>query len=273
MVTVLSRPITLLIGHERKSNKFHTKREKQANWKRRFHKSNLDMGRITADIKVKESMLEEAKRLVSEKKVFLEEVIIGYCRFMHGTEMAGEARGSYIQDQSFRTITCMFSRNAILQVNCEVSGCYHSYRGYYSASRLCVHTLALLLLTEEYLQKYNPGDTTDSAGQSLLGSFRTKQGLKFLEEQENEIFDLKLEPMLEKEEIKQRISLYGERLDNFYDLLKDCLVSCTDKTGRKAAKTSYLLCDGKPRFSLKIEKDVDGNIFFMESEYQEKHPS
>ena len=51
------------------------------------------MGRITADIKVKESMLEEAKRLVSEKKVFLEEVIIGYCRFMHGTEMAGEAGG------------------------------------------------------------------------------------------------------------------------------------------------------------------------------------
>ena len=59
------------------------------------------------------------------------------------------------------------------------------------------------------------------------------------------------------EEIKQRIPLYGKRLDRFYDLYAGNSVACTDKSGRNTKKTSYVFKEGKPNFSLKIEKDVD----------------
>ena len=64
------------------------------------------------------------------------------------------------------------------------------------------------------------------------------------------------------EEIKQRIPLYGKRLDRFYDLYAGNSVACTDKSGRNTKKTSYVFKEGKPNFSLKIEKDVDSEETF-----------
>ena len=66
----------------------------------------------------------------------------------------------------------------------------------------------------------------------------------------------------EGEEIKQRIALYGRRLDLLFDLFKNKKLNCTDKSGRKSTRTSYLFKEGKPNLTLTIEKDVDGEGVF-----------
>ena len=64
------------------------------------------------------------------------------------------------------------------------------------------------------------------------------------------------------EEIKNRIALYGEHLDQFYDLYEGKCIAYNDKTGRKTVKTMVELKEGKPNIRLKVEKDIDGEQIF-----------
>ena len=62
--------------------------------------------------------------------------------------------------------------------------------------------------------------------------------------------------------IKNRIPLYGERLDRFYDLYEGQSIDFTDKSGRKTVKSTIELKEGKPNIHLRIEKDVDEEQVF-----------
>lgn len=309
----------------------------------------FDMGRIAADLEVPESRVGEAERLIRERQIALDEVSVGYHNFLRGPVMSGIAYGHYTDEKGDRQITCIFDRDSIIRAECGILGCNGRFDTSFNirARNTCSHLLALLLLTDDYLKRYNPGDTTDRAGNMLLYSFRNQQAREVMEEQAQKLSDFRIEPVLEKdrrglflslkagtdklyvvknisdiidsydagavitfgtkteidlakhricaeseglyefvqqivteeqsrlehareaynyyynaEEIKQRISLYGKRLDRFYDLCEGSTVACTDKSGRSTTKTSYAFREGKPNFSLKIEKDVDNEQTF-----------
>lgn len=309
----------------------------------------FDMGRIAGDLLVPESRIEEAHRLIRERQVVLDEVSVGYHNFLRGPAMSGVAYGRFVQDRGERQISCIFDRDRILQAECGAPGCSGGFYGSYGGRKeqICSHLLALMLLTDDYLKRYNPGDTTDRAGCMLLYSFRNQQAQTMMEEHIEKVSDFHIEPVLEKdrtglflalragtdklyvvknisdlvdmydagaiitfgtkteidlakhriyaeseslyeyvrqivaeeqgrlvharesydyyysaEEIKQRIPLYGKRLDQFYDLCEGCVVACNDKSGRNTVKTSYVFREGKPNFSLKIEKDIDSEQIF-----------
>ena len=308
----------------------------------------FDMGRITANMEVTESKAEEAKQLIAENRIILDKVDIGYHHFSRDDNMSGVAYG-YVTDQKGTwQITCMFDKNAILRADCRVPGCNYYYTSYSIINGdICTHLLAFLFLIDDYLKKYNPGDTTDVLGHLLLNSFRNSQGLKSIGQEKEAILDFHIEPVLEKEwsglslslkagtkklyvvknitelinlyseretitfgskteidlakhriceeskslyefvyqiikeeqnrlihehkmygyyyngeEIKQRIPLYGKRLDQFYDLCEGTYVTCNDRSSGRTEKVSYMFQEGNPKLSLKIEKDVDSEQIF-----------
>lgn len=74
------------------------------------------------------------------------------------------------------------------------------------------------------------------------------------------------------EEIKQRIPLYGHRLDQFYDLYEGGVVNCTEKSRGTSQKTSYVFQEGQPKVSMQIEKDLDNENTFHGVRVQAKIP-
>lgn len=75
------------------------------------------------------------------------------------------------------------------------------------------------------------------------------------------------------ETIKNQISLYGERLDQFFDLYENQEVACNDKSNRRNAKTILLLKNGKPSIKLNITKDMDSEGTFHGVHVEGKIPT
>ena len=309
----------------------------------------FDMGRIAGDLEVAESAVEEAKKMIDSLQVGIDEVKIGYSRTYQGNINIGVVYGYFIENEVRRNLTCVFDRNSISKMECYVPGCNHYYYGSYGSDNIniCKHQLALLFMIDEYLKKYNPGDTTDQTANVFLHRFRSHQNRNNRENTIETVNDFHIEPTFEKdsnelalslkagtdklyvvknikefvqlyeagesitfgsktqvnlakhriscesekiydfvrkivkeeesrerharesyrfyyegEGIKQKIPLYGKRLDGFFDLYEGCTVSANSKSRGKSNKTTYLFKEGKPNFSLKIEKDVDEEQIF-----------
>ena len=309
----------------------------------------FDLGRMMKGIEFSEKKYEEAKSLVAKQVVVLQKVETGYHHFMKGVVLCGIVRGTIRDGKYQKPISILFDREGIIQASCNASGCGARYENmyYYSSKVICKHMLALLILLEKYLKKYNPGDATDSAGAAFLRKFRIQHVKEVIEKNTEQVQDLTLEPVLEKGredlyitfkigtgklyviknltdfvntyenqstlvlgtkteidtakhritdesrelyayvrnivkeelnraehartsmhsyyvpvEIKNRIELYGERLDAFYDLYEGKHVACNDKSDGKTKKTTVELKEGKPNICLKVEKDMDAEQVF-----------
>ncbi len=161
----------------------------------------FDMGRIAADLEVPESKVEKAMQMIKEKQLILDRVNIGYHRFTDGVALSGVVYGYFTDAKGMQQVACAFDRDDIIRADCGVSGCRCYYNESYGIANLniCSHLLALLFLTDEYLRKYNPGDNTDQAGNMLLYGFRNQQERKIIEQQNREIMDFRMEPVLERD--------------------------------------------------------------------------
>lgn len=311
----------------------------------------FDMKRIVKNMEFFEQNFVEAKRLIHDKRIVLDSVEFQYYQLMGGTTLCGAASGHYQGDGFPVTLTMLFTRDSIIRANCEAPRCGGSYQNsyyFYDSNKICKHLLALMLLLEQYLKKYNPGDSTDRQGTAFFRGFRNQHVREVLEQQTEQVCDLNLESVLEKgrdglyasfkvgteklyvlknlpefvklyenksklsvspkaeidlarhrvcesskavlayiqhivkeelnreknarrspnhyydstEEIKSRIELYGERLDQFYDLYEGKEVAGSDKTGRKSEKTVFRFQEAKPDIRLQIEKDIDEEQVF-----------
>ena len=337
----------------------------QENWVHPFEPAEdtyryFDMGRIAADLEVPERYVEDAKQLIAEGKIYLDDVSIGFHHFLHGAVKSGIAYGRFVGEKNEQQITVIFDRDDIIRGDCGVSGCGAYFNNAYSggSKKICRHLLAVMLLLDEYLKTYNPGDTTDQYGTVLLQKFRSYHAQEIVESQIQKQCDFGLEPILEKdreglflslkagtdrmyvvksirelvdlydasgiitfgtktevdfakhrvspaseallhfvekivreernrleharasyryyyepEEIKNRIALYGERLDRLYELCEGQTMACNDRKKKKMVKTSYMFHEGKPNISLQIEKDVDGEQTFHGVQVSGKVPS
>ena len=277
----------------------------------------FDLGRTLKDKVVWEKQYEDAKKLVESGDIVLENLEVGYHRFVDGVILCAKAEG-YVKERNYnRRMSAIFDREHLIQASCGALGCYGAYSTFYqTSSALCVHLLAFFFLIDAYLKKYNPGDSTDLGGRMILNNFRSQYAKNVIADQMEQVMDFKLEPVLERDmdglyvsfkagvdklyvlknlrdfldqyenqeempfgtkseinrmsmhfyyephEIKNRIPLYGERLDTFYDIYEGQSIAFTDKSGRKAVKSTITLKEGKPNIRLKIEKDMDQEQIF-----------
>ena len=311
--------------------------------------SYFDLSKMADEFEITKRIYDTAQKMVQDNQIILQSVQVGYPDYINANQLRGIAKGYYTGDPYPGEITIVFDKNHILKSLCMIPKCHIYYeRGYYySKKNLCEHAVALLILLEEYLQKYNPGDSTDQNGYMLFQGFRSIQAKTILEQDREQKKDVLLEPVLEKtgeklnltlkigtdklyvvknitnlvkdyeehatvtlgtkselsfskhrihekaqsilqfvesivkeqlqriehtrfsskyyveeEPIRNRIELYGERLDRFYDLFENQTILCNDKSDIKSVKKMLKICGGKPDIQLKIQKDVDEDGIF-----------
>lgn len=320
----------------------------------------FDLSKMTSEFKFTTQLYNSAKKLVRENKVMLKEVQIGYPEYINAKQLRGIVKGVYVDRGYSSDISIVFDREHILKFYCMAPRCHRYFeRGYYYSERsLCEHTTALLILLEDYLKKYNPGDSTDQNGYNLFQGFRSLHAKTVLEKTEEQKRDVQLEPILEnsgealsltfkvgtdklyviknltnfvndyekhatmplgtkseisfsrhriceksqkiyqfietavKEQLRRiehtrmssryydeehpvrnRIELYGECLDRFYELFENQKILCNDKSSIKNVKNILSVCKGKPDIALKIVKDVDQEQVFHGIEVTGKMPN
>lgn len=133
----------------------------------------------------------KVSELIAKGQVKLDRVNIGY----HGLSnyytdsdtLRGIAYGHVIGPKNHYEIILHFEKDHISNATCLLPGCGRSYR---SDSRLgpqnlCIHQIALLMLLEQYLQQYNPGDATSRTAASFLDRYRSSK-LSSVPKSENE---------------------------------------------------------------------------------------
>lgn len=313
------------------------------------HYQYFDVARWMKNCIISKKVYEDAALLIKKGMIILEKVEVGYGRFISGSCLRGIASGYYVNGTTRQSVEIIFEREEILRAVCSVTrcGCFFGSSYYQSgAKKVCKHVLAVLMLLDEYLKKYNPGDSTDVNALLLLDGFRSQHRKETALQQENVKNDLIVEPVVERngddiqlsfkagvdklfvvkdipefvelyetgdvisfgkkteinltnhqlqgqskstfeymqslvkdvqeqeeqrqkshfyyttEEIKNKISLYGERLDRFYDLYEGKTLNCNDRTKGKCEKTLVELKEGKPNLSIKIKKDMGEDQIF-----------
>ncbi len=144
----------------------------------------FDLGRILKDKVVWEKQYEDAKKLVESGDIVLENLEVGYHRFVDGVILCAKAEG-YVKERNYnRRMSVIFDREHLIQASCGALGCYGAYSTFYQASSaLCVHLLAFFFLIDAYLKKYNPGDSTDLGGRMILNNFRSQHAKNVIADQ------------------------------------------------------------------------------------------
>lgn len=144
----------------------------------------FDLGRILKDKVVWEKQYEDAKKLVESGDIVLENLEVGYHRFVDGVILCAKAEG-YVKERNYnRRMSAIFDREHLIQASCGALGCYGAYSTFYQASSaLCVHLLAFFFLIDAYLKKYNPGDSTDLGGRMILNNFRSQYAKNVIADQ------------------------------------------------------------------------------------------
>ena len=177
----------------------------------------FDMGKITANLEFRETQYEKAMQLLQDGKVSLKRVEIGYYQFTRNVILCGNAYGIYQDGPFTEDIQIFFKADSVMKANCEVHGCNKHYDSsyFYFAQDICEHMLAVMLLLDEYLKKYNPGDATDAEGSALVIGFRNIHYKDVMVEQAEAVQDLQLEPILEKNQEELALS-FKAGIDKLY---------------------------------------------------------
>lgn len=142
-----------------------------------------DMERITKDVVIDEALFDKATKLVDSGKVTLDSVQEGYKHIYDGDYRATIskviiAEGTYFGKTGKRSeLQIIATQNQLIIADCNAVRCHSSvdntfYRG--DRYKLCEHLVALMILLDRHIDKYNPGDATDRAALDFLRKYRNK---------------------------------------------------------------------------------------------------
>lgn len=161
----------------------------------------FDLSVITKDIIIMQEQWDAAKKMVEEQLVTLRNVEIGYREQYSGKPTQGGTANAVFHGGTGQIpITIYFSRDAILSAQCAVPKCGNYYNAsyhFYARNQLCTHQLAALLLLSEYIDKYNPGDTTDYEAMILMNRYQQMNRKQVAGTVNETVEDVHLEPKLE----------------------------------------------------------------------------
>ena len=157
----------------------------------------FNIAKIVESYDVDAEDFNEAIELKDSGDLQISNVAEFYLTGYQGDEYAIEFQGKLSGNRSYPVdIRVLFSKNRMINTDCFADHKGRSYYGYYSYDHLCEHKLALLLLADDYVAKFNPGDETDLMGSKILSSYRKLSTLQKIDEtvQKNKI--VRLEPKL-----------------------------------------------------------------------------
>ncbi len=160
----------------------------------------FDLAHMTRNIKIMRSSLEAAQKLLDKQEVRLQAVSVGNRVGLYGTDVpVGRAIAYCNTPHGEATINMHFTSESMLEMVCRVPGCNNYYYGAYYGNRgMCKHQLAVLLLLADYIDKYNPGDTTGADVREMLKKYQSRYRGRVLEQSDAKVQDLQLEPRLER---------------------------------------------------------------------------
>ncbi len=144
-----------------------------------------------------EDDIEEAQKLVQSGNLIITEVKLSYISSNNKDELVLQVVGALSGNRSYAvSVKLLFTRDRLITSDCFADHQGMSYYGYYSYDHLCVHKLALLILADDYIAKYNPGDATDYRGSMILRSFRNAAAIQKIDEENEKHRIVRLEPRL-----------------------------------------------------------------------------
>lgn len=158
----------------------------------------FDLSVMTDNIIIKASQLEKAKQLVEKQEVILNSVRIGRA-YGSDSELIGTMTAFYIKNGTQSLMNISFTTEKIDTASCMLRGCSHYYHSnvHYGKKELCVHLLAALLLLEEHIKAYNPGDSTNEEAKNLILAYRSKYKSQRIDNVLDVVEDFRWEPRLE----------------------------------------------------------------------------
>ncbi len=158
----------------------------------------FDLSVMTQDWSIMKSQWIAAKKLIKSKEIELQSVETSTSSYYGDTILTGKATAGY---QGTALLTIHFTSRKISEMICRFSRCNHFYNGYYynrATKTMCKHELALLLLLADYIDTYNPGDTTDVSALQMIRSYQKQHQKKIYGEIQEEREDFRIEPRLER---------------------------------------------------------------------------
>ncbi len=167
----------------------------------------FNVARILDGYDVDEEDILEAKDLVESGNLVIQEAKTMFISSSMGGEQVLQINGELSGNRQYPvSVRLMLARDRLLTSDCFADHQNNSYYGYYSYCHLCVHKLALLLMADEYIARYNPGDETDYRGSMILKTFRKFAAIQKIDETVEKNRIVRLEP---------RLMMSGKRADEF----------------------------------------------------------
>ncbi len=159
--------------------------------------SYFNVARILDNYTINDDDIYEANELISSGDMTITKTNVMYISTAaHGDELAIEFVGTIKRNRLYPVeVRLVFTKSRMITTDCFADHKNHYY-GYYSIEHLCVHKLALLLIADEYIAKYNPGDDTDYTGNKILLSYRKLSATQSIEENVEKKSIVRLEPRL-----------------------------------------------------------------------------
>lgn len=157
----------------------------------------FNVAKIFEQYDVEEEDIEEARELIDSGELTLSSANTCYIKSYMGDEFAAEFKGKLEGNRSYPVdVRVMFSKDRMISTDCYAEHKNRRYYGYYAYDHLCEHKIALLLLADEYIAKYNPGDETDFRGNQILKSYRKITAIQKIEDTVSKSQNVLLEPRL-----------------------------------------------------------------------------
>ncbi len=157
----------------------------------------FNVGKILEDYNVDDDELFKAKELSESGNLILREARTMYVTSPMGEELALQVQGELSGNRTYPvSVRLLLGRERLLTADCFADHRNGGYYGYYAYEHLCEHKLALLLLADDYIAKYNPGDDTDYLGSRILGSYRKLAAIQKIDETVEKVRCVRLEPRL-----------------------------------------------------------------------------
>ena len=156
----------------------------------------FQMDKMTEGLVFTGSVAASAQMMIEQGQISLNDIQLGYDPYYRESDQQMHISAVWNDGRQRAGVSALLTKDKIREMNCGV--CHrHDAVEYYRSGMVqpCSHETALLYLAGDYIEKYNPGDETDSKGSWMLGAFGNLRVQQNMEETAR-IADVSLEPRL-----------------------------------------------------------------------------
>ena len=168
----------------------------------------FNIRKILESLDIEGSTLEKAHRLIKKNLAEVHDISLRYAGadLDKRNELVLIVDGTVLENRDYPySVRVIIAKDHIFSKTCFAShgssqrhyGIYNfnDYYDYYD-SGICEHQMAMLLLADEYIAKYNPGDETDLIGTKILTGYKQLSSIKRIDETIDKGKLIRLQPRL-----------------------------------------------------------------------------